>query len=115
MRTFLATLLLALMTAPVVGHDLRHGVQHVDYKSWVNRDGKGCCNNQDCRPIADEDVQMSPVLKVKIGAEWCPVLPQHYLRQGNAPDWQSNHVCVELWSAKPACERLLCFQPKPLF
>lgn len=114
MRAVLATLMLVL-SSPAFSHDLHNGSQHVSYQNWINKDGRGCCNNQDCRPASDDEIQFSPVLKVRIDGQWCPVLPQHYLKQGNAPDWQANHVCISLNASLPACERLLCFQPKPLF
>lgn len=114
MRLLLASLLLALHAcagAPALAHEA-HGV---NYSSWTNRAGEGCCNNQDCRAAADEEVQLSPVVKVKVGDDWCPVLEKHYLRTGNAPDWSSSHVCISNNPHRKGCDRLLCFQPKPLF
>ena len=100
---------------PVYAHEIHGGHQRVNYTSWVNREGKNCCNSQDCRPAKDADVRLSPRVQVRIAGVWCPVTPEHYLRAGNAPDWQSNHVCVSGNTSLAPCERLLCFQPKPLF
>ena len=112
----LVTVALLLAAADGSTHELNDGRQSVNYSNWVNRAGKGCCNNQDCRPIADSDVQLSPVLKVRIGGRWCQVKREHYLRTGNAANWQSNHVCIRPYGdGSDPCSRLLCFQPKPLF
>lgn len=32
-----------------------HAQHHSHYQSWVNKDNKGCCNNQHCRTLADAD------------------------------------------------------------
>lgn len=114
MRATLAAIALLLLSVAAYGHEA-HGV---NYRDWVNRAGKGCCNERDCQPILDADVRTSPVLTVRIEGQWCPVLAHHYLSRGNAPDWSTAHVCVQRPTAtdyRPACERLLCFQPKPFF
>lgn len=118
-------LLLLLLVGKAYGHEqkLESGAV-VNYTDWVNKNDRGCCDRQDCRPIKDDDVQMSPVTKVRVEGEWCPVLPHHYLKKGNAPDWSSAHVCVQIdfgWEYQAEnqhdskCWRLLCFQPKPMF
>lgn len=115
MRAVLAALLLCLLCLPAAAED-GHAMFHAYYQNWLNADGQGCCNNQDCHPIADKDVREVPTLEVRVGGEWCPVLPRHYLRTGNAPDWSTAHVCVlsnASYQYKSPCERLLCFQPKP--
>lgn len=100
---------------------------HDGYSNWTNRGGQGCCNNNDCDRIADEDVrELRDHVEVKIRDQWCEVKPHHYLRTGNAPDWSSAHVCIQkgnyLYNAPPRygqgaslCHTLLCFQPKPQF
>jgi hypothetical protein len=95
-----------------------HHHHHVDYQNWVNQVGEGCCNNQDCGTLneADERTQ-SGVLEVRIEGAWCPVLSKHYLRRGNAPDATTAHVCVWHQASRPGqgpCERMLCYQPRPL-
>lgn len=115
-----------LKTGKAWAHELHHHEATVNYNNWVNNEDKGCCNNQDCRPAADTEVRYSPRTEVKIEGKWCPVLSKHYLKKGNAPDWNTNHVCVRIEYAgddmggtpAPAtdpCERLLCFQPKPMY
>ncbi|MCE9644187.1 hypothetical protein K8Q93_03035 [Candidatus Parcubacteria bacterium] len=120
-------LFMGFLSSPAAAHEEHHPTKadepSVNYSDWKNLKGDGCCNNQDCRPIADEDVQESPVTKVFIENKWCPVLNHHYLKQGNAPDWSRNHICVrKLYNADPGttspayldpCQRLLCFQPRP--
>jgi hypothetical protein len=124
MRLWLAALAAVLLLTPVGAHELHEGPQqHVNYSNWKNNADRGCCNDHDCRPISDADVVMSTKTEVRVEGEWCPVLPQHYLKTGNAPDWSSAHVCVqktfingvEIKPPGSPCRRLLCFQPKPLF
>lgn len=111
--TFLAILML-MTTARAQHHHERH---HANYQNWINKLDKGCCNNEDCGELADGNERTDGgVLAVRIEGEWCPVLPHHYLKQGNVPDASTSHVCVQKPSAAgPAspCARLLCYQPKP--
>ncbi len=92
---------------------------HHHYKSWVNADDKGCCDDRHCRPLADADERTSNgFLEVRIEGVWCPVLAHHYLKQGNVPDVSTSHVCAwgdsdQGWQDKGPCERLICYQPKP--
>lgn len=114
-----ALVVIARPSAAQHNHDLNHG----SYQNWVNKQDKGCCNNQDCGEVADEDVRENgPAYEVKIEGNWCEVKPWMYLKTGNAPNWSSAHVCVLQDRAglygllpRPACDRLLCFQPKPQF
>lgn len=100
-----------------------HAAGHPYYSNWINQKGTGCCNNQDCGEIADDDVRYAdpetgkPDLQVKIDNEWCPVQSWMYLKNGNTPNHSVNHVCVipdslSLADRRP-CARLICFQPKP--
>jgi hypothetical protein len=95
-----------------------HAQHHAHYKSWVNKDGKGCCNNDDCGSLKESDERSSGgIIEVRIDGQWCAVQSRHYLKTGNAPDWTTSHVCVDK-HPKPGqsmCDRLLCYQPKPLF
>lgn len=98
-------------------HNHDHHRFHAFYQNWVNKDGKGCCNDRDCRTIADRDVlEVGGVTVVRIEGELCPVLTKHYLVKGNSPNWDSAHICVlpKDGNNLSPCERLLCFQPKPL-
>lgn len=119
-------LALLLLACPAMAHEEHHPTKSdepsVNYTDWKNLKDQGCCNNQDCRPIADEHVQETPVVRVFIENKWCPVLPHHYLKKGaNAPDWARNHVCVQKLYNDPEarqsvvdpCARLLCYQPRP--
>jgi hypothetical protein len=87
------------------------------YQNWVNKQDKGCCNNQDCGVLREEDERNAHEgVEVRVDGEWCPVQPWHYLKQGNAPNWTTSHVCVLKNSRGinvSACQRLLCYQPKP--
>jgi hypothetical protein len=93
-----------------------HHQHHAFYQNWVNKQDKGCCNNQDCGELRDDDERtVGDRVEVRIAGEWCPVQAHHYLKRGNAPDWSISHVCVQKYGAAgmPACQRLLCYQPKP--
>jgi hypothetical protein len=94
-----------------------HHLHHAYYQNWVNKQDKGCCNNQDCGELKDENERMTrDGIEVRIEGEWCPVQAGHYLKRGNAPDWTTSHVCVQRnysGTKTSACERLLCYQPKP--
>lgn len=95
-------------------HHERH---HAYYKDWINQRGWGCCNDQDCGELREEDERNTgDGVEVRIDGEWCKVKSFHYLKQGNAPDWTTSHVCVRQQRGSvttSACERLLCYQPKP--
>ncbi len=96
-----------------------HATHHANYQSWVNRNNEGCCNNQDCRPLEAAHERMNGrQVEVLIEGTWCQIEPRHYLLKGNVPDASTAHVCVWHEYSKPGrgpCERLLCFQPRPLF
>jgi hypothetical protein len=96
-----------------------HAQHHANYQNWINKADRGCCNDNDCGELSEQNERATAAgtVEVKIGGEWCPVLPHHYLKRGNAPDWSTSHVCVQkLYSDSPSvptCQRLLCYQPKP--
>jgi len=94
-----------------------HALHHAYYQNWVNKQDRGCCNNQDCGELRTENERMTgDGVEVRIDGEWCRVQPHHYLKQGNAPDWSTSHLCVQKYSTTAnasACQRLLCYQPKP--
>ena len=103
-------LALVLIVNPVSAHDF--------YSNWTNKEGRGCCNNQDCDKLADENERFKDNrLEVKIENTWCEVQPKHYLKTGNAPNWDSAHICVlhNYNNSLSPCERFLCYQPKPKF
>jgi hypothetical protein len=101
----------------VVQAQHNHHQHHAYYQNWVNKQDKGCCNNQDCGELREENERMTHGgIEVRVEGEWCPVQSWHYLKQGNAPNWTTSHVCVLKHSGATnvsACERLLCYQPKP--
>jgi len=119
---FVVPAILFLMVNPA-GAQHNHSAGHGFYQEWVNGKGRGCCNDRDCGSLRDEDERTNNgKLEVRIEGQWCPVLSWHYLKKGNAPDWQTAHVCVDktvIGDGEPdtrgPCERLLCYQPKPLF
>jgi hypothetical protein len=106
-------ILLLFYTCAHAQHD--HARHHAFYQNWINQRDKGCCNNQDCGTLREEDERTTQAgVEVRIEGRWCPVQSWHYLKRGNAPDWSTSHVCV-LKSFAPGnvCDRLLCYQPKP--
>lgn len=114
---FVLLLLALLLLYPLASAQAQdnHEHHHANYNSWVNKQDKGCCNNQDCGELADENERSTAAgVEVKIEGEWCPVQSWHYLKRGNAPDWTTSHVCVQknVMMLSP-CARLLCYQPKP--
>jgi hypothetical protein len=94
-----------------------HGRHHPYYQNWVNKQDKGCCNDQDCGELREEDERnTSQGVEVRIDGQWCPVQSFHYLKRGNAPDWATSHVCVFKYPNavnQSVCDRLLCYQPRP--
>jgi hypothetical protein len=97
-------------------HD--HAQHHAFYQGWYNKRDKGCCNDQDCGILNEENERETATgVEVRIEGKWCPVEPFHYLKKGNAPDWSTSHVCVRKpgYAEGPSdvCGRLLCYQPKP--
>lgn len=116
-------LLSVLALTTVKAHEVHdHGVT-VNYHNWVNNEGKGCCNNQDCRPLpANYERISNGTHEVFVEGEgvaegqkaWCPVLAKHYLSRGNAPDGSRAHYCVWYANGSTPCEQLLCYQPPTL-
>lgn len=110
-------LTLVLLAGPALAqHD--HARHHAHYQNWINKEGTGCCNDQDCGelPPEQERATIAGMIEVQIEGQWCPVLPTHYLKRGNAPNWATSHVCVQkqvIPGGKSVCMRLLCYQPKP--
>lgn len=100
-----------------------HAQFHAFYQNWVNGDAKGCCNDADCSALSDDYLAtingelmafIRGVGPAKGQADWCPVLPKHYLTQGNAPNWSTAHACVSAhYRGMTPCEQFICFQPKP--
>jgi hypothetical protein len=114
-----AQCLVALLALQPLGlqaqeHHARH---HAYYQNWVNQQDKGCCNDQDCGELREDDERITRQgVEVRIEGQWCPVQSFHYLKRGNAPDWATSHVCVLTYQNQfntSVCERLLCYQPKP--
>lgn len=113
-----ALLLVGASYKPVRAQQNHHH-HHSDYQNWVNKKGEGCCNNQDCGEVPDgAERETKGSLEVHVEGQWCPVLPHHYLRQGNVPNADRSHVCVWHPASRPdlphPCQRLLCYQPRPL-
>ena len=111
---------------PALGQAHDHGKFHEEYyRHWVSRGGVSCCDNRDCGTLASENERDNgDSVEVRIDGMWCPVLPKHYLRSGNAPNWASSHVCISpavsgfapvpyLMPRLFPCDRLRCYQPKP--
>ena len=102
---------------PALHAQEHHERHHAYYQNWVNKQDKGCCNDQDCGELREEDERNTrDGVEVRIEGQWCPVQPFHYLKRGNAPNWTTSHVCVQKYPSPPntsVCERLLCYQPKP--
>jgi hypothetical protein len=114
MRWLVALLVVIPLGANAQEHHERH---HAYYQNWVNKQDRGCCNNQDCGELREENERTTSAgVEVRIDGEWCPVKPYHYLKTGNAPNWAISHVCVsKSYSGLKLspCDRLLCYQPKP--
>jgi hypothetical protein len=98
-----------------------HDRHHSHYQNWTNQQDKGCCNNNDCGELAEQDERAGRGggIEVRVEGEWCPVQAFHYLKRGNAPNWATSHVCVlkkfdgYTQNNASVCDRLLCYQPKP--
>ena len=101
-----------------------HALGHAYYLNWVNRDHKGCCNDQDCSALPESrqrtveggalEILVHGVGVAKGQSAWCPVRSYHFLSKGNAPDWSTAHACVSgHYGGKTPCEQFICFQPKP--
>jgi hypothetical protein len=108
----LAAALLPLPAAAQHNHHLHHNV----YQNWVNKENRGCCNNQDCGELAEADERSNGAgAEVRVEGVWCPVKSHMYLKTGNAPNWSTSHACVLRGSLHPGgpCDRLICYQPKP--
>jgi hypothetical protein len=123
--TILAVTLLGPASVPGTNaHEMTQANgETINYTNWVNRDGRGCCNNHDCRPIPPgyERTNNGRLEVYVVGegvaagqAEWCPVTPQHYLSRGNAPDGSHSHYCIWERAGTTPCAQLLCYQPQTL-
>lgn len=116
MRLLLAAVTAMALLSPALGEDdsYLHAQGHNSYRDWASKKTGNCCNNQDCRWLADAEWREDPVTEVKIDGEWCPVKPEHLLVKGKSPDATKAHACIDRRTVKlPACERLLCFTGVP--
>lgn len=117
--------MIAMLVTPSFAQQNHHR-HHASYMSWKNSQPKpqGCCDGRDCGEIADEEErQDSKTLEVYVRgvgvakgmASWCPVLPHHYLSQGNVADPAVSHICVsDHYGGTTPCAQFICYQPKPL-
>lgn len=117
--TLLILFAMIVLTSQSARAQENHHLHHSDYQGWRNKLLQGCCNNQDCGVLDESNERTSRgFLEVRIEGVWCPVKSHHYLESGNVPDASTAHVCVWHQSARPdlqtPCERLLCYQPRPL-
>lgn len=92
---------------------------HDVYSNWKNGKDQSCCHNLDCRSIPESDERtVRGHLQVLVEGQWCPVLEHHYLKTGNAANPEFAHVCVRQKTINmpdlTPCQRLLCYQPRPL-
>ncbi|HXF55863.1 MAG TPA: hypothetical protein VNK52_17240 [Hyphomicrobiaceae bacterium] len=119
-----AALLGLAFTGGAFAQEDSHARFHSYYQDWVNFAGDACCNSSDCRELAPEHERTDANGNLEVyvrgvgvafgTAAWCKVLPRHYLRRGNAPNWASSHVCISTWyGGNTPCEQLVCYQPKP--
>jgi hypothetical protein len=111
---FVAAVLAFIASTASAQHN--HELHHNIYQNWVNKLGKGCCNNQDCGELAASDERTNgSSVEVRIEGQWCSVQHHMYLKSGNAPDWSTSHACVlnRRHHAGGPCDRLICYQPKP--
>lgn len=114
--TRIVCLVLALLSATAAVAQHNHAQHHAYYQHWQNQNGANCCNDQDCGELAEgSERSVNGRIEVRVGDEWCPVMPFHYLSKGNAPNWSVSHACILKYPAQSnkACDRLLCYQPKP--
>ena len=102
---------LAVATPSYAQHN--HSAGHDEYKNWSSRKVENCCSDRDCGALSDDEIRETATgTEIRIGGEWCPVLPEHRLIRGKSPDWSSPHACINPAEYTPACGRLLCFTPK---
>lgn len=118
-RPYALALFLVLDGVALAHAQHNHAQNHDTYQNWVNGNGRGCCNDQDCGELPEGNERtIAGQIEVRVEGQWCPIKPFHYLKKGNAPNWSTSHVCVDhLYEQdqRTPCERLLCYQPKPLF
>lgn len=98
------------MSAASAQHN--HAAGHDEYKDWSSRKVQSCCSDRDCGVLKDEEVRETPTgTQIKIGEDWCPVKPEHYIIKGRSPDWNVSHACISPFSYgyRDQCERLLCY------
>lgn len=120
----LPILILLAWLAPAKAQE-HHELGHLEYKNWVNAEGTGCCNNQDCGVLRDDQVRETENgVDVFVGfagepKKWCHVMAKHYVKKGKSPYWGAAHACVRApyvdesgTATMDVCERLLCYMPK---
>jgi len=113
--TIVALVIILIMWAAIrnAAAQVEHVLGHNEYQNWSSRKTAYCCNNFDCGRLEDDHIRDgSDGSEVRIGGEWCPVRPEHYVVRGRSPDLSSAHACVgsgPQWTQRTPCERLLCF------
>ena len=94
--------LFALFSATAALGQHNHDAGHSDYIDWRSqRAPQSCCNDHDCGSLKDDDVRQTATgPEVKVGGDWCPVLPEHYLTRGKSPGWSVAHACIDRKSTR---------------
>jgi hypothetical protein len=81
-------------------HGDGHAEMHSAYEHWKDRNGYGCCDDRDCRPVR-ANVVGDGRWSVWIDGRWLPVPPDAVLRIPS-PDGRS-HVCMAPGAVEPRC------------
>ena len=120
-RSVLCTLILIMLLSVVSAargqdhstqHAQSHALGHDEYRNWGSERAWNCCNNEDCRALADDEWRETKTgTEVRIKGKWCPVQKQHFIFKGKSPDWNVAHACIvgENYYSTGVCDRLLCF------
>ena len=82
MRSLLVATLVLWPLGALAQHN--HQQHHALYQNWVNKQDKGCCNNQDCGELADDHERMTRdgiEVRIEGGVVSRPGLPLSQARQ----------------------------------
>jgi hypothetical protein len=76
-------------------HAQSHALGHDEYRDWASERTPNCCNNEDCRALADNEWrETNTSTEILIKGKWCPVQKRHFILRGKSPDWNVVHACI---------------------
>lgn len=102
MRGLFAVAAMACLVMPAYAQEHEHGGNLPD---WYD---PACCNQRDCKPVKDEDIEFSTDALGNFVARYKPTGNRFYRYQFKQSQDERYHVCIN-----PGNDSSLCFYDRP--